>query len=149
MSGLTRKQKRDYAKKLYLTEPGITQKEIAQRTGVTEKTISGWVNENDKEWDRLRVSLLTSKEEQLSSLYRQLDALKTDIERREKKWPTTPEGDIISKLTSSIRNLETETSIADKMETGKEFLRFVRKVTGIELSNQIAGLFDGYIKSVL
>lgn len=144
---MTLQQKKDYAKRLYLSEHGITQKEVAERSGVSTKTINKWVN--TEKWDSLRVSLLTSKEEQLSSLYRQLEALKNDIEGREKKWPTTPEGDLISKLTSSIRNLETETSIAEKMDTGKDFLRFVRRVAEFEQSTQIANLFDAYIKSCM
>ena len=147
MAGLTLKQKKDYAKRLYLSGEGITQKEVAARAVVSPKTMSKWVNA--EKWDDLRISLLTSKEEQLSSLYRQLDALKTDIEGREKKWPTTAEGDLISKLTASIRNLETETSIAEKMETGKEFLRFVRRVSDFDLSTNVASMFDSYIKSCM
>lgn len=88
MTGLSLKQRKDYAKRLYLSGEGITQKEVSDRSGVSAKTINKWVNE--EKWNDLRVSLLTSKEEQLSSLYRQLDALKTDIEGREKKWPTVP-----------------------------------------------------------
>lgn len=147
MASLTLQQKKDYAKRLYLSGEGITQKEIAIRAGTTEKSVGKWIKLYG--WEDLRVSLLTSKEEQLSSLYRQLDALKTDIESREKKWPTPAEGDLIIKLTGSIRNLETDTSISEKMDTGKEFLRFVRQATNAETSNDIARLFDAYIKSVL
>lgn len=125
----------------------MTQAEVAKRSGVSNKSVNTWIKKD--KWDELRISLLTTKEEQLVSLYRQLDALKKDIELREKKWPTTPEGDLISKLTSSIKNLESDTSLAEKMETGKEFLRFVRKVDDFELSNRLANLFDAFIKSFL
>lgn len=147
MAGLSIKQKKDYAKMLYLSG-GLTQKEIAVRVEVSEKTISKWSNQ--EKWDDLRISLLVTKEEQLSSLYRQLDALKKAIENRDdRKYPTPQEGDIIIKLTASIKNLETDVSVAEKLETGKEFLRFVRKATAVEQATFIASLFDAYIKSCL
>lgn len=147
MAGLTLQQKKDYAKRLYLSGDGMTQAEVAKRAGVSSKSINTWIKKD--KWDELRISLLTTKEEQLVSLYRQLDALKKDIEQREKKWPTTAEGDLISKLTAAIKNLESDTSLAEKMETGKEFLRFVRKIGDFDLSNRIATLFDAFIKSCL
>ncbi|NJN27160.1 MAG: hypothetical protein HC819_14870 [Cyclobacteriaceae bacterium] len=88
MAGLTLQQKKDYAKRLYLSGDGMTQAEVAKRAGVSSKSINTWIKKD--KWDELRISLLTTKEEQLVSLYRQLDALKKDIEQRERSGRPPP-----------------------------------------------------------
>lgn len=58
--------------------------------------------------------------------------------------------DTISKLTAAIRNLETETNIADKMDVGREFLAWARKnAVSADETRRLAALFDGFIKSCL
>jgi len=69
---------KDYAKRLFLE--GVTQKEIARRLVRTEKTIGNW--KEDGQWDKLRKSLLVTKDTQLISLYNQLDRLNKEIETR-------------------------------------------------------------------
>jgi len=76
-STLTNSEKKEYAKLLF-TRESLTQKEIAQRVGTSENTISNWVNAG--KWETLRRSLMVTKDEQLSQLYRQLELLNIDIE---------------------------------------------------------------------
>ncbi len=148
MTNLTIEQKKDYAKQLFLNDPGITQAEIAEKVGVSKVTICKWVK--DGKWQELQASLLIGKEEQLARLYKQLRLLNDAIENKEdQKFATSKEADAILKLTVAIKNLETETNIAEKMATGKEFLAFVRKTSGFELSKDVAKLFNAYIKSCL
>ncbi|MBQ4477988.1 MAG: putative DNA-binding transcriptional regulator [Bacteroidales bacterium] len=145
---LTIEQKKDYAKQLFLNDPGITQAEIAEKVGVSKVTICKWVK--DGKWQELQASLLIGKEEQLARLYKQLRLLNDAIEnKQDQKFATSKEADAILKLTVAIKNLETETNIAEKMATGKEFLAFVRKTSGFELSKDVAKLFNAYIKSCL
>lgn len=146
---LTKEQKRDYAKTLYLTERGITQKEIAERVSVTEATVSAWVRKYG--WDTMRTSLLVTKDEQLSMLYAHLEAANRAIMERDdgKRYPSSKEADALLKITTSINKLETETNIGDKMTIGREFLTYVRHVTDLAASKQVARLFNDYIKSVL
>lgn len=80
MADLTNKQKQEYARTLYLSEKGITQKEIAQRAGVTEATVCGWIKKFG--WETMRTSLLTTKEEQLSMMYQQLSEANSTITGR-------------------------------------------------------------------
>lgn len=148
MSNLTIEQKKDYARQLYLNDSSITQAEIAEKVGVSKVTICKWVK--DGKWQELQASLLIGKEEQLARLYKQLRLLNDAIENKEdQKFATSKEADAILKLTVAIKNLETETNIAEKMATGKEFLAFVRKTSGFELSKDVAKLFNAYIKSCL
>ena len=79
-----------------------------------------------------------------------VNAINDAIEnKQDQKFATSKEADAILKLTVAIKNLETETNIAEKMATGKEFLAFVRKTSGFELSKDVAKLFNAYIKSCL
>lgn len=149
MAELTKEQKKDYARQLYLNDSSITQAEIAEKVGVSKVTVCKWVKEG--KWQELQTSLLVGKEEQLSRLYRQLKLLNDAIEDREegKNFAGSKDADAILKITAAIRNLETETNIAEKMSTGKEFLSFVRKTSGFDFSKEVAKLFNAYIKSCL
>lgn len=154
---------RDLAKILFVNE-GATQKEIANRLDVSEKTIGKWVK--DGEWEKLKVSMLVTKDNQLTALYRQLENLNTEIstrpivrdiptkllspikvrdadggERLEMpvynaedfpikigNFPTSKEADMISKLTTAIKRLETETNIGETVEVSKQLIQFVRNI---------------------
>lgn len=148
-SELNIEQKKDFAKIVYLNEPGITQKELAARVGVSKVTINKWIN-NEK-WEELCTSLLVTKETQLKRLYAQLKALNDSINAREegKRFPDTKEGNVLAQITAAINRLETETSTAEKMATGQEFLQYVRKVSTFDMSREVAKLFNEYIKSQL
>ena len=149
MGDLTREQKKDFARNLYINNPGITQKEVAKRVGVSAQTICKWV-ESEK-WEKLNKSLLLSKSETLADLYDQLLEAKNAVKNREegKRFMSSKEADAVLKITAAIKNLETETNVAEKTEVGKQFLAFVRKITDFEQSKQIASLFDMYIKSCM
>ena len=57
-SGLTNKQKKDWAKMLYLNEH-ITQKEIAERVNVNKMTIGKWVKEG--KWEEMKTAVSITK----------------------------------------------------------------------------------------
>lgn len=149
MTDLTKEQKRDYAKTLYLTERGITQKEIAERTSVTEATVCSWIKKFG--WDTMRTSLLTTKDEQLAMLYAQLAEANNAIANRDagQRFASAKEADALLKLTAAINRLETETNIGDKMSIGREFLVYVRRVSNFEMSKEIGRLYNDFIKSIL
>ena len=79
--GLKKTEQKEYAKFLY-TEKNLTQKEIAEKAGVTEKTVTKWIGENDYEWRKLKKSLMTSKANQIKSYYEQLERLNDEIKDR-------------------------------------------------------------------
>lgn len=139
--GLSKNQEKEFAKSLYISG-GISQKEIASRVSVTEKTLGKWIA--TEKWDSLKKSLLTTKQTQLSFLYDQLDFLNTDISKREFKVAHGKEADTIIKLTAAINRLETETSIGDTVEVARNFIEFVRS-QNLELAKTITNLFDVFI----
>ncbi|MDY4520768.1 MAG: helix-turn-helix transcriptional regulator [Bacteroidales bacterium] len=147
---LSYKQKKDFAQQLYISNPGMTQKEVAERAGVSNATIGRRISEG--RWEQLRTGIVATKTEQLSRLYNHLKEFNNSIDARpaDCRIMSPRDVDTLTKLTNAIRNLETETNIADRIEVGKEFLAYVRRVvTNAEQVKQIAVLFDGYIKKCL
>ncbi|MBY0488188.1 MAG: hypothetical protein K2P85_13525 [Flavobacteriaceae bacterium] len=75
-----RKQvEKDYAKILFVNE-NISQKEIALRVKVTEKTLTKWIIEG--KWEALKKSMLVTKDNQLTALYDQLEIMTNEIKTR-------------------------------------------------------------------
>ncbi|MCE5294830.1 MAG: hypothetical protein LLF94_09505 [Chlamydiales bacterium] len=150
MGDISRKKKKEFARLIFFQEPGVSQKDIAERVGISVVSLNKWINQEG--WKEMQKSLLTSKAEQLSMLYNSLDKFNQSIrDRKDSPYPTNKEADTLIKMTAAIRNLETETSLAEKIETGKAFLQFLRKLgpQQMQFSKDVAILFDAYIKSCL
>lgn len=144
MESQTRQQKKDFAKTLYFSEKGITQKEIAVRVGVTEATVSKWVRE--EQWERLKTSIIGGREDVLGWLHAQLNAIREAVENRsECNYVSSKEADTITKLTNAIKKLETETNITHKVEVGRQFLTWLREADS-EKALEFLPLFDAFIK---
>ena len=75
MADLTAQQKKDYARTLYLKD-NLTQQEIADKVGVSRKTVNRWVTV--EKWEEMRVGMTLTKEQQVASLHRQV----AEINRR-------------------------------------------------------------------
>lgn len=136
---------KQYLAKILYTREKLEQKLIAKKVGVSEKTISKWVN--DFGWKKLRNRLLISKEQILSDMYEQLENLHDAIKLKEegKQYASTQEADIQIKLTASIRNLETELAIADLVESGIRFIKFTQLTGTIEQVMEISELWNAFI----
>ena len=146
MANLTIEQKREWAQLLY-TKEHLTQKEIAERVGISVQTMSKWVTKF--KWDELKVSLTITREEQLKNLYRQLSEMNKAISERDgNKYPTAAEADTITKLANAIDKLETETGLNEILSTFKEFLNWLRKFN-LEEAQRLVPLFDDFVKTKL
>jgi transposase-like protein len=137
-------QQKEKAKALFLTGQ-YEQKEIAELVGVSANTVSAWKNAD--KWEDQKTSLLTTRANQLSRLYKMLAVLNDDLdEKAELKIPVnSKEADAVLKLTAAIKNLEYETSIAEKVEVGMEFINMV-KADDAELAKTITKWFDVFIQ---
>ncbi|PXY44516.1 terminase gpP N-terminus-related DNA-binding protein [Flavobacterium hydrophilum] len=143
--GISKAQEREYARILYVNER-ITFKEIAERTGVTEKTIGKWAEADN--WAKLRKSLLTTKEAQLVHWYNQLDALNELIAKREIPIPQSKEADIMSKITANIQRLETEIGLGEYVEVSRKLLTFIQSIDLSDAKN-FKNYIDEFINSKL
>lgn len=145
---MTNEQKKDYALLIYTAEPTATQKEIAQRVGVSEQSMSKWAKEGA--WDKMRRSRLATRQAELNNAYLQLEELNRNIMSRPEgeRVPSSKEADVQVKLASQIRSLETQTSAADVMDVGMAFIEFVRQIAP-EKSAEVLALYDGFMKQVI
>ena len=147
MPDLSINQKKEWAQQLYC-EGSMKQNAIAYKVGVSEKTITSWVNKGN--WEGLRKSLLISKQEQLSHMYEQLSEINAAIRNKNpgERYANTKEADIMSKITASIEQLEEETNITDVFEVGKRFITFMQQ-HDFEKSKELVDYFDAFIKHCL
>ena len=134
-------QKKEWAEMLYMQNQ-LSQKEIAVKVGVTEKTITQWKEKYC--WEQLRKSLLTTKGEILRFLYNVLDKLKQKIES-EDGIGDSKMADMVVKYTASIKSLETETSISVLMEAGMQFHKFMQSVDPAK-ALEVLNNYDAFIK---
>lgn len=144
-SKLTNNQKKDWAKHLFLTEPDMMQKEIAAKVQVSEKTMSGWVNEG--KWDAMRKTLMVTKDEILRDLYSVLEGMKEEakVAATDGDPTTQPNSDGIYKMALAIRKLETETGVGTIIASLKEFITFIQK-EDLVLAQDVTRWGDLFIK---
>ena len=143
--GVSKKQEQEYARILYVSER-ITYKEIADRVNVSEKTVSKWAEAGN--WDKLRKSLLTTRDNQLVHWYNQLDALNEMIAERDRPIPDAKEADIMSKITSNIQRLETEIGLGEYVEVSKKLLVFIQSID-LNEAKRFKNYIDEFINSKL
>ena len=136
--------KQELAKTLFIKDK-LDQKVIAQRVGVTEKTIGKWVADNN--WTKARRTMLISKDALLNSYLDHLEYLNQSIAAREegKRFATTHEADIIVKYTSAIRSMETELCIADIVGAGTRFIKFIQPLIPAAQINDTINLWDSFL----
>lgn len=157
--GIKKDREREHARILYVSER-ISKEEVAERTGVSVKTITRWANEDN--WDKLRKSMLTTRQAQLVHWYNQLEAINEYIAERpdiiangkstpnplQKNIPTNSEADTMSKITSNIQRLEVEINLGSIVEVSKDILVFVQSVD-LSHAKLLKNYFDAFISDKL
>ena len=145
---MTNEQKKELARVLFF-QTSLSQAEIGERVGVRQATISAWVTKED--WMRVRKSILATRQKELGRLYDQLEALNNKISSREpgERHANNKEADIMTKLTASIRQLETETSLATVIDVFTKFNEYIRKLDGLEAAKQMFTYQDSFVKSLM
>ncbi|MGV8814753.1 MAG: hypothetical protein ACOH2D_11655 [Gelidibacter sp.] len=145
--GLKKKAAEEYAKMLFTDKSQkLTIKEIAERAEVRPNTVSNWIKKGG--WEKLRKSLMITRQNVISDLYDQIEWLINDIKTRDIKVATAQESNTIAILTTSIKRLETETSIAEIFEVGTSLLEFAKPMD-FELYQRLIPVFDMFINSKL
>lgn len=140
-------RKKEFARLLYSKEGVTVQKELAERAGVSEQTISKWVRTEN--WEDLRASIIITKEAELRRLYMQLTELNDAIMKREagQRFASNKEADTLIKLTAAIRQLETDTSVADTLEVLKNFINHIRQ-DDYTKAKDVTQLADTFVKHI-
>nr|DAX64974.1 MAG TPA: Transcriptional regulator, contains sigma factor-related N-terminal domain [Caudoviricetes sp.] len=144
---LSNTQKKEWAKTLYLKE-NLTQQEIADRVGVARVTVNRWIA--DGKWEKQKVGLTLTREEQVSNLYRQVAEINSKIAEKPEgeRFANSTEADILGKLSAAIRKMENDIGIADVISVQTKFIEFLRPID-LEKAKEITLLSDAFIKSLL
>lgn len=137
----------DFAQMLY-TREAITQKEVAQRVGVSENTMSKWVRVGG--WETMRVSITVTREQTLRRMYMHISEINDAIADRDpgNRYPTAKEADAINKIAAAIDKLEREVGAREVINVSKAFLDWLRRID-LSAAQDISGFFDMYIKEII
>lgn len=149
MSARETKQERTRKKELaqfFYCNSQLSQKEIAEKVGVSEVSMSKWVREG--KWDTLKASITITRQEQLNRVYQQISAINNKITEEQKGIPSGADADVLAKLAAVVERLEKETSITDVVSVSMKFLDWLRKID-TEKAKELSGLFDAFIKDLL
>lgn len=137
----------DYAKVLFLKE-NLTQKEIAEKVGVSEVTMSRWVNDNN--WESLKQSVSVTREERMRSTITQLTELDNLIASRDEnyRFPSKEESNIRRRLVADLASLENECGLSDVINVSRKILDWIKPIDPAK-GKEMLSLFDAYIKDQL
>ncbi len=144
MAELTNKQKKEWATLLALRE-NLTQKEIAEKVGLSRQTINALAKA--EKWEERRSAMLLTNETQIEALKMQVNEITRNIGNREegKRYPDSKEADILGKLAAAIKKLEGDVGLADIVGVGQRFINFVREID-FERAKEITLLYDVFIR---
>ncbi|MFK8283502.1 transcriptional regulator [Capnocytophaga canis] len=148
MARLTNDEKQrlqEYAKLLYVRENITSQTELAQKVGVTVKTIAQWIN--DGNWERYKRNLVLTRNEQMALLLEELEELNGVIQNKEegKRYADYKESNIRRNLIKDIKELETKASVSEAINALTGFLNFMRS-QNLEKAQEVSHWVDVYIK---
>lgn len=137
-------RRKEFAKILFLRS-NKSQKEIADLANVSEKTLSKW--KTSENWERLKSSIVITKDEQLRRVYQQINELTTQIEKRAEgeRYADSSEADTLAKLAATARSLESNLSVADIIDVFIGFTDWLREID-LEKARLVTELEDMYIK---
>jgi transcriptional regulator with XRE-family HTH domain len=129
---------------------GYSQKEIAEKLGVSAQSLVRWAK--DGHWDTLKTSLLTSKNERIGELYKELAELNEIIKNREQgaRFADKEEAKIRRGLIKDIEALETKYNIGQTSVIARDFVLYVKNneretEDTMEFIKKVTDYFDMFI----
>jgi len=141
-------KKKEHAKLLYIKENIDSQKEIADRVGVSEKTISRWIEQ--EAWRKLKRNIILTREEQMINLMDELAEINESIKNKKEgaRFADHKEAQVRRQLVKDIKDLETKAMLPEIINSLTQFLDFVRR-QDIDDTKLLAGYVDHFIKEKL
>lgn len=145
---MTRKEKKDLAREYYI-QGKLTQKAIAKKVGVTEKTLSKWVKDKDYEWKKLKDAIEQTFDFELVRLQKQLKEFNDHIETKDegKRFGSASEYDALAKLRNTIKYFQSQ-PIGGTISALQDFLNYYKKVD-LEKAKELSIIVDSFIRSKL
>lgn len=112
-------QKKQLAEELFM-HGNYTQKELAERVGVTENTMGKWV----KPWRKLLAASKTTKQEVLQRIDKAINDIFVDAENEGRKL-NSADYDAISKLNKTRESIDREMGLSVIIEVFQEYNSFL------------------------
>lgn len=141
--GIRKETEKEYAKLLFISH-NMAQKDIAIKVKVTEKTLTKWILEG--KWREQKKSLLHTRTSIIQQFEEQIERWNITIENREEKLASAKEVDLLNKLASGIKKLETEVGVGEVITTMQELITFIEPID-FEFSKKLTGYADAFVKS--
>lgn len=141
-------KKKEHAKLLYTKENITNQKELAERTGVTEKTVGKWIE--DEGWRKLKRNIILTRDEQMALMHDELAEINEAIRKKPEgqRFADHKEASVRRQLVKDIKDLETKAMLPELINALTQFLNFVRR-DNIDDTKLIANYVDQFIKQKL
>jgi transcriptional regulator with XRE-family HTH domain len=125
-------------------ETDLTQKEIAERVKVTEKTISQW--KQTEEWEIQKSAMNITPKKMIAGYYIQLEKLRQDIAAREKNpWPDASEADRIHKVAKAMKLLQKDLTLSDYINAFEQLFKFIN-VSDPKLASAVLDFQNEFIQ---
>lgn len=134
------KEKEKKTARILFVEQNKTQKEIAALVGVTEKTISNWVNENDEEWIKERTARNASpiqRKENIKAIITNLSTERLELDAQARKLESDGNTDEAATIRSRISSIDDAVSKWNKTYTTIEKENMVTLSTYIHVMETI------------
>lgn len=151
MTAKEREDKKEMARLLFLQ--GQEQKSIAQRVGVSETTVSKWVQSG--QWQNLRAAQNITRPELVNKLLLSIDKLITDALSSEDSTASATLVKQLNGFSSAIEKLDKKASVVDVVEVFMAFGKWLEYRATIdedlspELIKKIVHYQDLYVGHVL
>ena len=147
MGDLTNIQKKEWSQLLYLKE-NLTQQEIADKVGVSRRTVVSWVNAG--KWEEMKTGLTMTREQQIMNIQRQIAEINRTIAERPQgeRFATATESKTIAQLSAAIDKLEKDAGLKDLISSATRFLVWLRAID-INKAKEFGTLWDNFIRSTL
>ena len=122
----------------------MTLRDIADSIGVGYDTVGDWCARY--KWKQSKAANSITREKNVSMMLVQINTLLTEVNERDKKYPTAAEADTITKLTNNIRALSSRTSLPDFFNVQTEFLKYLHTANDA-LAKQLADYSKEFLQS--
>lgn len=144
-------EKREFARLLFMQ--GEQQKIIADKTGVSQQTISAWVEKFG--WASQRAAASITRPELVNKLLLSIDKLIEQVNESNDPEAFNSLGDKLAKMSMTIERLDKKASIVDVVDTFMGFAKWLQFRAGFdeqvtpELIKTINRYHDLYITDLL
>ncbi len=136
---------KQHARHLYMTQ-GLSQKEIADIVGVSERTVHTWIHQYT--WNKLRQASFQAPVTIADNLCSQIVELQNTIASREpgKRFPTMEEAEVSRKLIASLEKVKKYPSVSQAMQIFESFRAYIRPHNKA-LAGELARYFSSFVEA--